>query len=52
MKEVKDSTARGNYVPPAVLRLGTAAEMTAGQSQPNSDDAVNPDNAFPNPPVS
>lgn len=49
MRELNDSGWKTEYVRPVVIRLGSSAAITAGQNQLNSDDAVNPDNAFPNP---
>jgi hypothetical protein len=49
MQEKKNQGREGSYMPPGVMRLGSLADITAGQNQLNSDDAVNPDNAFPNP---
>ncbi len=49
MRELNDSGRKGEYTPPIVLRLGSTEAMTTGQVQTNSDDAISPDNAFPNP---
>ena len=49
MHERDNVKVKGEYVPPAMLRLGSSAAITAMQMQLNSDDAQNPDNAFPNP---
>ncbi len=49
MPESKGTGGKGEYAAPVVLRLGSSAVITAAQMQANSDDAISPDNAFPNP---
>ncbi|EPC04232.1 hypothetical protein L861_02645 [Litchfieldella anticariensis FP35 = DSM 16096] len=46
MLELKHAGGKGEYVPPAVLQLGSSADITAAGTAMNSDDGENPDTAF------
>ncbi len=44
-----NTTNKATYEAPALAIVGTLQEITKAGGQMNSDDGVNPNNAFPNP---